>query len=329
MEVGRFKRPGGPGAGAGGFARTVMKEKSIFVRRRINAGQIARVGASYSRKNDMIFSGANKPGRAFTLMELLVVIAIIAILAALLLPALSAAKQKARRIGCLNNLRQLSVACKMYADDSRGQLVSSWPIGWDSYPVNPYSWCPGWVTYTKPGGYDYGPDPQFNCTNVYALQQGAIWSYVKSAGVYRCPADGRSLGGVPVVRSYSMNAWMSGRSYGDPTGMSTFVTPEKDWELTYVLFRRENQIASPAQMWCLIDEDARSINDSLFIVDMSEQNGIIDMPSNRHGKSYELGFADGHMDNVKMTAPAADWMRQSSAPDPDWVKLKSWTTVQK
>jgi hypothetical protein len=35
------------------------------------------------------------------------------------------------------------------------------------------------------------------------------------------------------------------------------------------------------------------------------------------------------MDNVKMTAPAADWMSQSSAPDPDWVKLKSWTTVQK
>ena len=107
-------------------------------------------------KDEMNFSGAKKPGRAFTLMELLVVIAIIAILAALLLPALSAAKQKARRIGCLNNLRQLSVACKMYADDSRGQLVSSWPIGWDSYPVNPYSWCPGWVTYTKPGGYEIG-----------------------------------------------------------------------------------------------------------------------------------------------------------------------------
>jgi len=108
----------------------------------------------------------------FTLIELLAVIAIIAILAALLLPALSAARQKAWRIGCLNNLRQLNLACKMYADDSGGQLVSSWPIGFGSNLVNPYSWCPGWVTYTKPGGFDYGPDPQFNCTNVYALQQG-------------------------------------------------------------------------------------------------------------------------------------------------------------
>jgi prepilin-type N-terminal cleavage/methylation domain-containing protein len=267
--------------------------------------------------------------RAFTLIELLVVIAIIAILAALLLPALSAAKQKAYRIGCLNNLRQLSLACKMYADDSHGQLVSSWPIGWGSYPVNPYSWCPGWVTYTKAGGVDYGPDPQFNCTNVYALQQGAIWQYVKSAGVYRCPADGRSLGGVPVVRSYSMNSWMCGRSYDDPTGASTFVTPENDAALTYTLFRRENQIASPAQMWTLIDEDASSINDSLFLVDMGAGNGIIDMPSSRHGKSYELGFADGHMENIKMLAPAADWMSYNSGPDPDWVKLKSWTTVQK
>ncbi len=265
---------------------------------------------------------------AFTLIELLVVIAIIAILAALLLPALAAAKQKARRIGCMNNLRQLNLACKMYADDSQGRLVSSWPIGFDGYPVNPYSWCPGWASFTEPGGFDYGPDPQFNCTNVYALQQGAIWQYVKSAGVYRCPADDRSLGGLPVVRSYSMNAWMSGRSFGDPTGDTTFVTPESDASLTYTFFRKENQIASPSQTWCLIDEDASSINDSLFIVDMSAVNGIPDMPSNRHGQSYELSFVDGHMENVKMLHSASDWIGYAAS-DSDLVKLKSWTTVTK
>jgi type II secretory pathway pseudopilin PulG len=259
-------------------------------------------------------------------VELLVVIAIIAILAALLLPALASAKQNARRIGCMNNLRQLNLACKMYADDAQGQLVSSWPLGFGIYPVNPYSWCPGWACFSDQSP-TYGPSPQFDCTNVYALQSGAIWQYVKASGVYRCPADDRSLGGLPVVRSYSMNSWMNGRSYGDSSGNeTTFVSPGIDGSLTDAFYRKENQLAAPSQTWCLIDEDAGTINDSLFLVDMSPVNGIPDMPSSRHGQSYEISFADGHMENVKMLHPASDWMG-SAVPDPDWVKLKNWTTV--
>jgi prepilin-type N-terminal cleavage/methylation domain-containing protein len=109
--------------------------------------------------------------RAFTLIELLVVVAIIAVLMGLLMPALRAAREHGQRAVCLSNLRQLTAAWIMYADDNDGKLVNAMTKG--DRP---------WVQWSE--NYD-------EATQERAILRGALYRYCLDKGLYKCPSGVR------------------------------------------------------------------------------------------------------------------------------------------
>jgi len=129
-------------------------------------------------------SSRRQERRAFTLIELLVVIAIIAILAALLLPALASARDKANRIICTNNQKQMTLAMNMYGHDCLDYLAFS---NWDGGAII----GPGWLYGLKPSLPDPTVAPWTN-NPVGAWSQGLWYQYMPNYKSYLCPVDIKS-----------------------------------------------------------------------------------------------------------------------------------------
>jgi prepilin-type N-terminal cleavage/methylation domain-containing protein len=215
---------------------------------------------------------------AFTLVELLVVVAVIALLAGLLAPALSKAKEKARTTACFNNLRQLGLAAQMYWDDYDGRAFH--------YRLGPTNngdiyWF-GWIERGGEG------------TRRFDRRFGALSPYLSAAGVEICPSLDYKMTG------FKLKATGAAYGYGYNLHLSS---PAESAGL------RITSVAAPAVLAVLAD--AAQIN--TFQAPASPDNPLLEefyyVSTNeptthfRHAGHASSVFADAHVESV---APAAD-----------------------
>ena len=231
---------------------------------------------------------ASRRRLGFTLIELLVVIAIIAILAAMLLPALSKAKQRAQAIYCMNNLKQVMIAWLMYSHDNKDSIVSAQhggqAQGGNFDPLIGPAWVSGWLDWTTSGD---NIRTDFLINDRYAR----IAPYVsKAVTVFKCPADNflsapqRALRWTGRVRSLSGNIGVGpGNAEAGP------------WSTIYKHYTKVTQLQypGPVDTWVFIDEHPDSINDPGFF-NPNNATTIVDTPATYHNGACGLAFADGH-----------------------------------
>ena len=165
-----------------------------------------------------------KQKKAFTLIELLVVIAIIAILAAMLLPALAAAKRKAQKINCVNNLKQVGLAFRIWEGDNA-----------DKYPMALSSTQGGaqeFIGCIANQGHTTGLIQPYNVPYLYSVMSNEL----STPKVLYCPADS--------TRAYQPNSSFTGLAVGN---LSYFVCGDAADAYPQMIIAGDRNIGTSAQ----------------------------------------------------------------------------------